>query len=282
MSATAEEVPIAARRPSPAVPPRVLAGRRRTPHGADPGAQALIRRYHATGDPRLLELLGERFLPLARQIARRHQRPGEPLDDILQVACLALVKCLERFDPDRGVAFSSYAVPSIVGEIKRHYRDRTWAVRVPRDLQELALRVERTADAVTRDLGRAPSVGEIAQRLDTDEEHVLEALQAAGAHRAESLEAPRPGIADGEGGTLGDTVGERDDGYTAAERRADLDRLVAGLSAQERDVLRLRFREDLTQAEIGRRIGVSQMQVSRLQRQALGRLRALAGVERAD
>jgi RNA polymerase sigma-B factor len=266
VSATAEEVPLAARRPSPELPPHVLAGRRRTRHGADPAALALLRRYHATRDPRLLDLLGERFLTLARQIARRHQRPGEPLDDILQVACLALVTCLERFDPDRGVAFSSYAVPSIVGEIKRHYRDRTWAVRVPRDLQELALRVERTADALAGDLGRPASVGRIAERLEVGEEDVLEALQAADAHRADSLEAPRAGIADGESGTLGDTVGERDDGFTAAERRADLDRLIAGLSAQERDVVRLRFREDLTQAQIGRRIGVSQMQVSRLQR----------------
>src|SRR5215210_3297054 len=151
----------------------------------------LFTRYHRDGDALAREQLVERFLPLARQLARRYQRAGEPLDDLLQVASMGLIKAIDRFDPDREVAFSSYAVPTILGELKRHFRDRTWAVRVPRDLQELALRVDRTVASLSRELHRSPSVAEISEAVGTVNEQVLEAIEAACAYRATSFHAPR-------------------------------------------------------------------------------------------
>jgi RNA polymerase sigma-B factor len=234
---------------------------------------ALFERYLVRGDQRAREELVERFMPLARQLARRYHRAEEPFDDLLQVASLGLLKAIDRFDPERGIAFSSYAVPTILGELKRHFRDRTWAVRVPRDLQELVLRVDRAVGDLGRELHRAPKVPEIAERLGASEEDVLEALQAGGAYRATSLETPR---GDEDGDTLADSMGTDDDGFALAEHRATLERLLSAIGPREREVLRLRFECDLTQAEIGERIGVSQMQVSRLIRQAVARLRVMA------
>jgi RNA polymerase sigma-B factor len=244
----------------------------------------LFERYGDAQDPVDRAAIVERFLPLARQLAARYQRPEEPFDDVFQVACFGLIKAVDRFDAERGVAFSSYAVPTIMGEIKRHFRDRTWAVRVPRDLQDLALRVDRVATEMTRELGRAPTVDEVARAIDGEPEDVLEAMQASTAYRATSLETPRSGGDEESGDTLGDTVGITDDGFALAEQRAVLHALLRSLTPREREVVRLRFEEDLTQAAIGERIGVSQMQVSRVLRHALGRLRALARVEaeRAD
>jgi RNA polymerase sigma-B factor len=239
----------------------------------------LFQRFFDERDPVDRDAIVERFLPLARQLAARYQRPDEPFDDIFQVACYGLVKAVDRFDADRGVAFSSYAVPTILGEIKRHFRDRTWAVRVPRDLQDLVLRVDRVTDELTRQVGRSPTVDEIAAMVDIDSEEVLEALQASTAYRATSLEIPRTGADEDPGDTLGDTVGITDDGFAQAEQRAMLHALLRSLTPREREVVRLRFEEDLTQAAIGERIGVSQMQVSRVLRHALGRLRALARAE---
>jgi RNA polymerase sigma-B factor len=238
----------------------------------------LFKRYLETRDPAARDELVERFLPLARQLARRYQRAEEPLDDLIQVASLGLVKAIDRFDSERQVAFSSYAVPTILGEIKRHFRDRTWSVRVPRDLQELSLKVDRTVVAMSKDLHRSPTVLEIAEKLCVTEEQILEAMEASGAYRATSLSTPR-GNSDELGDTVGDTVGTDEHGYELAEDRATLDRLLQTITPREREVLRLRFEEDLTQAEIGERIGVSQMQVSRLIRQSLARLRAAARTE---
>ena len=224
------------------------------------------------GDTAARDQLAERFLPLARQLARRYQRADEPLDDLVQVASLGLIKAIDRFDPAREVAFSSYAVPTILGELKRHFRDRTWSVRVPRDLQELALKVDKAVATLSRDLRRQPSIPEIAEAVAAGEEDVLEALEAAGAYRATSFDAPRS--SDEEGGdSLADALGTTEAGFGLAEQRATLERLMAAITPREREVLRLRFVEDLTQAEIGERIGVSQMQVSRLIRQSLARLR---------
>ena len=227
------------------------------------------------GDTQAREQLAERFLPLARQLARRYQRADEPLDDLVQVASLGLLKAIDRFDPAREVAFSSYAVPTILGELKRHFRDRTWSVRVPRDLQELALRVDKAVATLSRDLRRQPSVPEISEAVGASEEQVLEALEAAGAYRATSFDAPRSNE-DDAGDSLADAVGGEESGFDLAEDRATLERLMAAITPREREVLRLRFVEDLTQAEIGARIGVSQMQVSRLIRQSLARLRTAA------
>jgi RNA polymerase sigma-B factor len=238
--------------------------------------RALFARYLDKRDPVDRDMLVERFLPLARQLARRYQRADEPFDDLFQVACLGLVKAIDRFELDRDVAFSSYAVPTILGEIKRYFRDRTWSVRVPRDLQELALRVDRAVAELSLDTHRQPTVEEIAAKVGADEEEVLEALEASGAYRATSLEAPR-GTEDDDGGdTLGDTLGTEERGFALAEDRVTIAHLMRSVTPREREVLRLRFAEDLTQAEIGERIGVSQMQVSRIIRQALGRLRSYA------
>ena len=237
--------------------------------------RALFERYLDKRDPVDREMLVERFLPLARQLARRYQRPEEPFDDLFQVACLGLVKAIDRFDLEREVAFSSYAVPTILGEIKRYFRDRTWSVRVPRDLQELALRVDRAVSELSLDLHRQPTVEEIAGKVGAEEEDVLEALEASGAYKATSLEAPR-GADDDAGDTLGDSLGTVEHGFSLAEDRATIDHLMRSITPREREVLRLRFAEDLTQAEIGERIGVSQMQVSRLIRQSVARLRAYA------
>jgi RNA polymerase sigma-B factor len=239
----------------------------------------LFTRYHGEGDAQARDQLVERFLPLARQLARRYQRAGEPLDDLLQVASMGLIKAIDRFDPVREIAFSSYAVPTILGEIKRHFRDRTWAVRVPRDLQELTLRVDRAVGALSEELRRQPSVAEIGADVGADEEQVLEALQAGGAYRAISFDAPRGAGADDEISTLADSVGVHEHGFSRAEERATLASLLAGVTPREREVLRMRFEEDMTQAEIGEVIGVSQMQVSRVIRQALARLRAAAGAD---
>jgi RNA polymerase sigma-B factor len=240
----------------------------------------LFLRHQRDRDPAAREALVERFLPLARQLARRYQRAEEPLEDLTQVAALGLIKAIDRFSPDREVAFSSYAVPTILGELKRHFRDKTWSVRVPRDLQELALKVDRAVSDLSKESHRAPSVGQIAERVGASEEQVLEALEASGAYRATSFDAPRPGGDDDAGDSLGDAVGLVDTGFGLAEDRATLDRLMQAIGPREREVLRLRFVEDMTQAEIGERIGVSQMQISRLIRQSLSRLRAAAETER--
>ncbi len=214
-------------------------------------------------------------MPLSRSLALRYQRSGEPLDDLLQVASLGLVKAIDRFDPARQIAFSSYAVPTILGEIKRYFRDRTWAVRVPRGLQELSMRIDRVVSGLSEELHRSPSVNEIAAAVGAAEEDVLEALQAAGAYRAVSFEAPTGGAGD-DAVTLAETVGIDEDGFDRAEERATLDALLQAVDARERDVLRMRFEQDMTQAEIGAAIGVSQMQISRIIRQALQRLREAA------
>jgi RNA polymerase sigma-B factor len=240
----------------------------------------LFLRHQRDRDPAARDALVQRFLPLARQLARRYQRAEEPLEDLIQVASLGLIKAIDRFNPEREVAFSSYAVPTILGELKRHFRDRTWAVRVPRDLQELALKVDRAVSDLSKESHRAPSVGQIAARVGASEEQVLEALEASGAYRATSFDAPRAGGEEDSGDSLGDAVGLMDTGFGLAEDRATLDRLMQAIGPREREVLRLRFVEDMTQAEIGERIGVSQMQISRLIRQSLARLRSAAETER--
>ena len=242
----------------------------------------LFVRYHVDGDVRAREQLVDRFLPLARQLARRYQRAGEPLDDLMQVASMGLIKAIDRFDPEREIAFSSYAVPTILGEIKRHFRDRTWAVRVPRDLQELTLRVDKAVGELSEVLHRQPSVAEIGEAVGGDEEQVLEALQAGGAYRAVSFDAPRGASGEDDLATLADSVGIDEDGFDRAEERATLANLLTTVTQRERDVLRMRFEEDMTQAEIGAVIGVSQMQVSRVIRQALSRLRAAADLDAGD
>ncbi|HEV2768616.1 MAG TPA: SigB/SigF/SigG family RNA polymerase sigma factor [Solirubrobacteraceae bacterium] len=238
------------------------------------GERAQFARWQRHGDQDARAALIERYLPLARRLARRYAQADEPLDDLVQVAAIGLVKAVDRFDVQRPVAFSSYAVPTILGELKRHFRDRTWSMRVPRDLQELALRADRVAEDLSGELGRRPTISELARALEIGEEQVLEAIEAAGAYRAASLEAPRRSEDADE--TVGDGVGLDEPGFGLAEDRALLARLMNTLTEHERLILRLRFEQDLTQSEIGDAVGISQMQVSRIIRRCLGRLSVAA------
>ncbi|MGZ6697810.1 MAG: SigB/SigF/SigG family RNA polymerase sigma factor [Solirubrobacteraceae bacterium] len=231
----------------------------------------LFERFLDPDDPVDLQAVVERFLPLARGCAARYAGRGEPFDDVFQVACVALLKAIRRYDVTRGGAFSSYAVPTIVGEIKRYFRDRTWSVRPPRDLLELTLTVAGAYRGLEHELSREPTVGEIADRLNRSDADVLHALQARHARQALSLEAPH-GAADGTKGTLGDLVGVEEEGFARVDARVALGALTHVLRQRDRLVLYLRFGEDLTQRAIGQRIGISQMQVSRILRSSIRRL----------
>jgi RNA polymerase sigma-B factor len=228
----------------------------------------LLRRIHEHGDPVARDQLAEEMLPLARSLASRYANRGESLDDLVQVACIGIMKAIDGFDLSRDVRFSSYATPTVLGEIKRHFRDKTWAVRVPRGLQELQIRVAKARDHLTHELGRSPTVQEIAAAVEAPFDEVLATIQSAGARRTRSLEEPL-----GEDGTLGDSIGGADPELGRAEMRVLLGDALVTLSPRDREVLRLRFESDLTQTEISREVGVSQMQISRIIRQSLARLR---------
>lgn len=243
-----------------------------------PDEAALFSHYHATRDPIAREQLIQRFVPLARSIALRFSTRRDTIEDLLQVATIGLINAVDRFDPGRGVAFSTYAVPTISGEIKRYFRDRTWSVRPPRALQELALRVDAAVADLTED-GRSPTVAEIAAKLDEPEELVLEALHAHYARYGVSMQAQLGSEDDGVA-RLEDRLGGDDEAYDAAEERVVLERLLRMVTARDRRVLRMHFELDMTQREIGEVLGVSQMQVSRIIRHALRRMRL--GSERSE
>ncbi len=234
----------------------------------------LLQRYRQDGDQRAREALIERYLPLSQRLARRYKHSGEDLDDLYQVASLALLKALDRFDPDRGSDFASYAVPTILGEVKRHFRDHTWAVHMPRDLQERTVKVSQAIEELGKVHGRAPSVPELAERLSMEPEAIVEALSAASAYATLSLEA-EPGN-DPDAVALGEGIGEVDPGFELAEYGAAIQGTLREMPERERVVLHLRFVEDMTQTQIAERIGVSQMQVSRLIRKAVSVLRESA------
>jgi RNA polymerase sigma-B factor len=236
-----------------------------------------FREYRRTKDPALRNALCERMLPLAHQVALRYQATNEPLDDLLQVARLGLIKAIDRFDPDRGVAFSSYAVPTMAGELKRYFRDTTWSVHLPRGLQERVLRVEDANRRLAARRGHQPSVESVALEAGMTIEQALEALEAASARETRSLEQPLGGAGeDGEVRTVASAVGAPDEGYERAEDRATLAVAMRSLTERERLILHLRFHREMTQTQIAERIGVSQMQVSRLLRRCLAKLRTVA------
>ena len=219
--------------------------------------------------------LVERMLPLARRLARRYRRSNEPLDDLVQVATLGLVKAIERFDPARETAFSSYAVPTMLGELKRYFRDHSWAVHVPRGMQERVMKVDASIKVLSRELGRSPSAAEVAEAAELSLELVLEAMEAGSAHDSVSLDSFRFGEGE-DGGTYADSIGEEDGRFDLVEHAATIAPTLRALPPRDRVVLHLRFAEDLTQAEIAERVGVSQMHVSRLIRRSLERLRTVA------
>jgi RNA polymerase sigma-B factor len=253
--------------PSDGVDPAAAHATRMDRHLAD--ENELLRRYAETHDPRLKEELVKRFLPLARSLALRYRGASEQLEDLIQVASLGLVKALDGFDLERGRSFIAYAAPTILGELRRHFRDRVWELRLPRGLQERTMAVQEAAQKLAEEHGQTPTVSQIAERLEITEEEVAEALQAEEARRTLSLDVPRS-REDAESVPMIETVGETETGYDRVE--AQIAAEGAPLTERERTVLRLRFEEDLNQYEIGKRLGVSQMQVSRIMRKALRKL----------
>ena len=229
---------------------------------------SLFRRYAANPDPALREALAERYLPLVRSLARRYAHGSEPMDDLVQVGSIGLLNAIERYDPANGTAFSSFAVPTILGEIKRHFRERTWSVRVPRSLQELSGRVRVTETDLEAKLGRSPTAAELAAALGTNVEELLNARAVAAGHYAVSLDRTI-NADDADGQTVADRFTVTEPGFGAVDDAFMLSRLMDGLDERTREILRLRFEQDLTQSEIGERVGLSQMHVSRLIRGAM-------------
>jgi RNA polymerase sigma-B factor len=234
----------------------------------------LFRRWQQQSDQDARDALVQRFMPLARNLARRYNRSSEPFEDLMQVASLGLLKALDRFDPDRGHPFPSFAVPTILGEMRRYFRDCGWSLHVPRGDQERALKVRDAQETFANEHGRAPTVNQLAEYLELDTEQVINALQAVQAYDALSLDAPRPGAED-DAVTYGDAIGQEDGRYELVELDATVVTALEHIPARERLMLHMRFIEDLTQTEIAARVGISQMQVSRLLRRSLDQLRAL-------
>jgi RNA polymerase sigma-B factor len=231
---------------------------------------ALLRSYHRDGDREAREQALVELMPLVRALASRYAGRGEPLEDLVQVGALGLIKAVDRFDVDRGVEFSSYAVPTIVGEIRRHFRDKAWAMHVPRRLKELSVRLSRVLDELTTELGRSPTIAELAVATGVEEEDVIDALDSANAYSTRSLHAP---FDDGDETSLADKLGDEDTGFAEVE---DSSLVAAGLDAldeRERRIVELRFFEEKTQSQIAAEVGISQMHVSRLLRSALATMR---------
>ncbi len=253
--------------------PEVPGSANAPPVGLPESEERLLRRYQG-GDIRAREELVHRFLPLTKRLAARYRHTGESQDDLEQVASMGLIKAIDRYDPDLG-PFVRYAVPNIMGELKRHFRDKGWGVRVPRSVQERFLRVNDAVDQLSGRLGRSPSPRDIAEHTGLSLEDVLEALEAATAYSPVTLDAPHPGDGDTDR-TLGDNLGAEDPSYGFVDLGQALAPAFRALPAREQTILRLRFIDDLTQSEIAEQIGVSQMHVSRLLRRSLDRLSTAA------
>lgn len=236
----------------------------------DRSVETLLIAYHRDGDRDARERALIELMPLVRALASRYAGRGEPLEDLVQVGLLGLIKAVDRFDVDRGVEFTSYAIPTVVGEIRRHFRDRAWAMHVPRRLKELSLRVSRTLDQLTTDLGRSPTIAELAEATGVEEEDVIDALDSSNAYSTRSLQAP---FEDGGDENLSDKLGVEDSGYEEVEDGALVAAGLGALDERERRIVELRFYEEMTQSQIAAEVGISQMHVSRLLRRALGKMR---------
>lgn len=235
----------------------------------------LFLRWQRDRDEAAREQLVDRFMPLARSLARRYGRSSEPFEDLLQVASLGLLKAMDRYDVERGHPFQSFAVPTILGEMRRYFRDSGWAVHVPRGAQERALKVRDAQERMANEHGHAPTANQLAEYLELDTEEVIDALQAIQAYETVSLDAPRPGVDDDAGAPYGDSIGAEDERYELVELDATVAAVLGHIPPRERMILQMRFVDDLTQTEIAERVGISQMQVSRLLRRSLDQLRTL-------
>jgi RNA polymerase sigma-B factor len=236
----------------------------------------LLRRYHEDGDVEARERLIEQHLPLVRSLARRYANRGEQLEDLVQVGSIGLIKAIDRFDIDRGVELTTYATPNIIGEIKRHFRDKGWSIRVPRGLQELNVRLSQLLERLTVELERSPTIPELAQAAGVTEEEVLEALESGQAYTTVSLSGPGSQGEDGELDPL-EALGELEHEYEVSEDRAVLTPGLDVLDERERRIIHLRFWEGLTQSQIAQEVGISQMHVSRLIRRSLEKVRQEIG-----
>jgi RNA polymerase sigma-B factor len=241
--------------------------------------QELLRRYHEQNDLEAREKLIEQYLPLVRSLARRYSYRGEQLEDLVQVGCIGLIKAIDRFDIDRGVELTTYATPNIIGEIKRHFRDKGWSVRVPRGLQELNVRLSHLVEDLTVQLERSPTIAELAKAAGVEEEEVLEALESGQAYATLSLSTGGGGSDDGSDLDPLESLGEIEHEYEVSEDRAVLAPGLRALDDRERRILHLRFFEGLTQSQIAQQVGISQMHVSRLIRRALEKIREEIAVE---
>jgi RNA polymerase sigma-B factor len=231
------------------------------------------------GDPHARDELVERYLPLARSLARRYAHGREPLEDLSQVAGVGLVKAIDRFDPEIGLSFSAFAIPTILGELKHHFRDAGWALHVPQRVQASVLQLERATDDLRRNLGRSPSPAEVSEATGASVADVLEAAEASSALEAVSLESGPAFTGDDDGDSYRERLGSSDERYELVEYEASIEPVLRALPSRERLILHLRFKHDLTQFEIGELLGISQMHVSRLLRRSLARLRAVAETE---
>lgn len=243
--------------------------------GRDIQTNVLVERWHEDRDTNARDELFERYLPLARKLAARYSNPHEPLEDLVQVASVGLLGAIDRFDPARGVHFPAFAIPTILGELKRYFRNTGWSAHVPRGAQEMALRVERAIRQMTATTGRQPRVEEVAEYLEVSHDDVLTGLDAGTAHYAVSLDAPLSSAEDEEPDTLGDSLGDVDESYSLVEAKMSLTDAIGRLPHLERKALALRLEHDLKQTEIAQALGCSQMQVSRLLRRAASRLREM-------
>ena len=230
----------------------------------------LFRRYKEEGDEEAREQLIESHLNLVRFLASKFKNRGEPLEDLVQVGSLGLIKAIDRFDPDRGLEFTTFATPTIMGEIKRHFRDKGWSVRVPRRLQELSARVNQVTDDLTSELNRTPTAEEVAERLDTSVDEVLEAMESSSAYSSVPLEGGTTEDEDAPG--IIDRFATEDADLISSDDRIVIEETLASFSPREQDAIRMRFVEGLTQVEIAEKLGISQVQVSRLLRRALKRV----------
>ena len=230
----------------------------------------LLVAYHREGDRDAREQALIELMPLVRALAARYAGRGEPLEDLVQVGLLGLIKAVDRFDVERGVEFTSYAIPTVVGEIRRHFRDRAWAMHVPRRLKELSLRLSRTLDELTTELGRSPTIAELALATGVEEEDVVDALDSSNAYSTRSLHAP---FEDGGEDSLSDKLGVEDTGFEEVEDGALVAAGLDALDERERQIVELRFFEEMTQSQIAAEVGISQMHVSRLLRRALATMR---------
>jgi RNA polymerase sigma-B factor len=250
------------------MPPTQLPSTGRPARIEDIDTDVLAARWQNDHDEHARDILIERYMPMARRLARRYHSPHEPLDDLLQVACLGLVAAINRYDPTRGASFPSYAIPTILGELKRHFRNTGWAVHVPRGAQEMALRVDRASREIFEKWGRDPTVAEMAEYLEVGPEAILDGLEAGTGHYAASLDAPISHAEPEDPACLSDTIGRTDDGYGVVEATASFADAVKRLPYLERRALTLRLSRAMKQMDIARELGCSQMQVSRLLRRA--------------